>query len=408
MGKQRNATLEALLKEHGYTHDRLADKVNEVSGLMFGKAANCSDRHVRRWISGEVTWPWNRYLLPLTEVFQRPPEAMGFIPRGKSTRLPAVPISAVPRPSRPKRRSVVAASAAATLAGVLGIDQTPDCGRLAMSDVQRIESTVGRLDAHFNGLGGGPVLQVATAYIERVRAAIDGCAYGPRVEIALYETMSALYSTASLAARDCEQHERAHHLCATALQAAMLAGSPRAQARAWADLAALARIDQRHREAVRISRSALDVRAIRNDARITALLWARLAIGQAYTGEQSAASRSLVAAERAFDRVGDDTPPPWLAVLDHAELSGLAGIAHQAMGKYAMAEAATAQALDLMSPTLRRNRAYYTVQLAELQLAHGRRDEAAAVAESVDVSVIKSQRVAARLSAVHRALGGPT
>jgi tetratricopeptide (TPR) repeat protein len=408
MGKQKNTTLEALLKEFGYTHERLADEVNEISGLMFGKAANCSDRHVRRWISGEVTWPWNRCLLALTEIFQRPPEAMGFIPRGKSTRLPAVPAAVVPRSSCHKRRSVVAAGAAATLAGVLGIDQTPDRGRLAMSDVQRIESIIGRLDVHFNGLGGGPVLPVATAYIERVRAAIGGCTYGPRVEIALYEMMSALYSSASLAARDCEQHERAQHLCAAALQTAMLAASPLAQARAWADLAALAHIDQRHREAVRISRSALDVRSIRNDARLTALLWARLATGQAHTGERIAASRSLVAAERALDGAGDDRPPQWLAVVDQAEISGLAGAAHQAMGKYDMAEATTTQALDLMSPMLRRNRAYYTVQLAELQFAHGRRDEAATVAASVDVSAIKSQRVAARLSAVQRALGGPT
>jgi tetratricopeptide (TPR) repeat protein len=163
---------------------------------------------------------------------------------------------------------------------------------------------------------------------------------------------------------------------------------------------------KRHREAVRISRAALDVRQIRADPRVAALLHARLAIGQANAGDPTAAGRSLIAAERAFDRVGEDVPPPWLAVVAEAELSGLAAIAQQAMGQYARAEAATTQALGLMAPTLRRNRAYYTVQLAELQLAQGHRDQAASTAAAIDATAIDSPRIGDRLATVHRAVGG--
>jgi hypothetical protein len=64
------------------------------------------------------------------------------------------------------------------------------------------------------------------------------------------------------------------------------------------------------------------------------------------------------------------------------------------------------QALGLMAPTLRRNRAYYTVQLAELQLAQGHRDQAASTAAAIDATAIDSPRIGDRLATVHRAVGG--
>lgn len=81
MPKQRNTTLEALLTEFGYTHQQLADGVNRIALDEYGTPANCTDRHVRRWIAGEVRWPWPRYLQPLQEIFGRSPEDMGFVPR---------------------------------------------------------------------------------------------------------------------------------------------------------------------------------------------------------------------------------------------------------------------------------------------------------------------------------------
>ncbi|MEU6122797.1 hypothetical protein [Streptomyces sp. NPDC047123] len=77
MDKVRNTKLEALLVEFGYTHQQLADEVNQAAQEVFGTPAQCTDRHVRRWIAGDVRWPWPRYLLPLQEIFGRSPEAMG-------------------------------------------------------------------------------------------------------------------------------------------------------------------------------------------------------------------------------------------------------------------------------------------------------------------------------------------
>lgn len=166
-----------------------------------------------------------------------------------------------------------------------------------------------------------------------------------------------------------------------------------------------ARLDGRHREALRVNRAALETRQARQDPRIGALLHSRLAIGHARAGDRPAAARSILAAEAAFDRFDTAAPPPpWLRFLDAAEISGLSAIAHQAMGRLPDAEIATAQALQLMPRALVRNRAYYGVQLAELQAAQGNTDRAKTTADRIDTTALSSQRIADRLAAVHRAL----
>ncbi|MFF8317918.1 twin-arginine translocation signal domain-containing protein [Streptomyces bobili] len=406
MGRQRNTIFEALLAEYDLTHQSLADEVNRVANDIFGRPGDCGDRHVRRWISGEVRWPWTKYLLPLERIFDRPAQALGFVPRGKSS-------ATLPRPPRPaqqeeepvERRRFITASAATTVVVALGIDQTPARGRLSMSDVDRVHERIGRMDAHFFAIGGGPLHSVSTAYIARLREALDGCTYGDRVERALHSAISSLYASAGWACHDSGDPTQAALLHTASLQSALLAADPSGTARAWSDLAMQARLEGRHREAVQITRAALDNRRARSDPRIAALLHARLAIGQARIADRAGAARSLLAAERAYDRVDTTAPAPtWLSFLTPAELSGLAAITHQALGHYDRAEAATVQALHLLPGAMRRNKAYYSVQLAELQLAQGEREQAAATVTDLDASSLDSRRITDRLATVRRTL----
>ncbi|MGW5739657.1 MULTISPECIES: twin-arginine translocation signal domain-containing protein [Streptomyces] len=66
-----------------------------------------------------------------------------------------------------QRRQFLAASAAATVAAALGIDETPAQGRLSVSDLHRIHERIGRMDAQFFSVGGGPLISVSESYIER-------------------------------------------------------------------------------------------------------------------------------------------------------------------------------------------------------------------------------------------------
>ncbi|MFJ9591112.1 transcriptional regulator, partial [Streptomyces acidicola] len=352
-------------------------------------------------------WPNARYLLPLVEIFDRPPEAMGFVPRGRSSRLPVPPPTTLGTGEGDpmKRRQFIFAPAAMTVALALGLDETPTTGRLTLTDIARIDGKIGRMAFHFNSVGGGPLFEVSTGYLDRLRAALDGCTYGPSIEQALHGAIANLCSSAGWAAHDAGQPGQARVLFADALQSALLASDKQGQARAWSNLSMQARLDGRTREALRVNRAALETRQARQDPRIAALLHSRLAIGHARAGDHPAAARSILAAQRAHDRFDTAPPaPPWLRFLDGAEISGLAAIAHQAMGQLTDAELATAQALQMLSKKMRRNRAYYGVQLAELQVAQGDLQAAQKTADRIDTGALSSQRIADRLATVHHAI----
>ena len=410
MDTQRNEVLAGLLREFGYSHNGLAREVNKISARMFGRPGAAADRHVRRWLSGEARWPTERYLLPLMELFDRAPEQLGFVPRGRSTnRLPVpppVPGPGVGEEDAPvqRRREFMTTSTGATVALVLGLEETPVTGRLALSDVDRIQGKIGRLAAHFTAIGGGALFPVAAGYLDRLRRTADGCTYGPRVEQALNAAISDLCSSAGWSALDAGEPGQARLMYADALQSAILAGDRRGQARAWSNLAMQARVDGRLRESLRINRAALESKQARQDPLIAALLHARLAIGHARAKDRPAAARSILAAERAYDRADGTTPPTWLRFLDGAELAGLAAIAHQALGRLPDAETATAQALELLAPSMRRSRAFYAVQLAELQVAQGHLDRAATTVADIDTGALSSQRITERLAVVHQTL----
>ncbi|MHA5053033.1 tetratricopeptide repeat protein [Streptomyces sp. SD15] len=397
MARQRNTTLEALLTEFGYTHQQLADEVNRIADNEcdeLGTPANCTDRHVRRWISGDVQWPWPRYLRPLQEIFGRAPEAMGFAPRKPRNTPPPRPAPAQQRRTV-QRRTFLAGALIATL----GTDQAPHRGRLGMTDVGRIQGTITRLDAHFNGLGGA-LVDVATDYLIRLQHCLDHCTYGERVERALHRAVADVSACAGWSAHDCGDYAKAAQLRNCALQAALLARDPVAVTRAWSDLAAQAEHAGRPAEAARINRNALSEWHLRSHPLIAALLHARLADCLAQTGDPAGMGRQLTAAERVYDRANPVGAASWLAFLTSAELSGLGAIAHQSAGQYARAEQQTVQALDLLDARFTRNRAYYTVLLAELQLTQGDTEQAAETVARVPAAGIASSRITSRLERV--------
>ncbi|MEU1692100.1 transcriptional regulator [Streptomyces hirsutus] len=401
MTRQRNAQLEVLLTEFGYTHAQLADEINRVAVDEFGESANCTDRHVRRWISGYVRRPWPRYLRLLEHIFGRSPQEMGFASR-TVTPPPFAPLR--PTPVKEQRSVHRRTFIAASLATALGTEQTPQRGRLGMSDVDRIQTTITRLDAHFNGLGGGALVDVATDYLARLQRALDHCTYGERVGRALTRAVADVAACAGWSAHDCGDYARADQFRNQALQAALLTRAPVAVTRAWSDLAAQAEHARCPGQAARINRAVLAERHLRAQPLITALLHARLADCLAQTGDTAGMGRQLAAAERAYDRADDTvTAPSWLAFLTPAELTGLGAIAHQSAGQYARAEQQTAQALDLLDVRFTRNRSYYTVLCAELQLAQGHRQQAAETVLHVPVSGLASSRIAARLERVTEA-----
>ncbi|MEW2407200.1 hypothetical protein [Streptomyces griseoviridis] len=399
---KRNTRLEALLVEFGYTHENLADAVNSAAAEMFGVHANCTDRHVRRWIAGDVQWPWPRYLVPLQNIFGRTAQEMGFIPR-KTSRVPAHPTRIKPVPGAhglPRRDFITGGLAAA-----LGLELIPAAGRLGSSDVERVRAIVTNLYRYDHALGGGALHDVATEALRHVQSALNQCTFGDRVEKLMYAAMGDLAASAGWFAYDAGRQTAATHLYREALQAGALAGDSMLQARVWSNLAMQARLLHRDREALRMGCAAVETRQAKNDAWLMALLHCRQAVGHARAGDRVRAQRSLARAESAYERT-QGRPAAWLSFLTPAELTGLAGAAHLALGQQRRAEQLTLSALQMLEPRFERNRVYYTVQYAQA-LIDGGEIEHAAVQAGTAVTLaerVRSGRVRGKLADLRRGL----
>jgi transcriptional regulator with XRE-family HTH domain len=76
-----NAILTWERQAHGWTQDQLADRLTSLGVRRGYVDFACDVRMVRRWESGNVLWPSDRYRPLLEDVFGRSCEALGFITR---------------------------------------------------------------------------------------------------------------------------------------------------------------------------------------------------------------------------------------------------------------------------------------------------------------------------------------
>ncbi len=292
------------------------------------------------------------------------------------------------------RREFIAIGVVATL----GLDRIPSVGRLGTSDVERIKAIVPTLYKYDHALGGGALHDAATEALRRVQSALNHCTYGDRVERLLYSAMGDLAASAGWFAYDAGRQRDATELYSEALQAGMLSRDGMLQARVWSNLAMQARLLNRDREALRIGRAAVETRQAKTDPWLMALLHCRQAVGHARTGDRTRAQRSLARAETAYERT-QGHPVAWLSFLTPAELTGLAGAAHLALGQHRRAEQLTTTALQMLEPRFERNRVYYTAQHAQALLGDGDVEHAAAQARKAVTMAgrVQSERIRDKL-----------
>ncbi len=402
MPRRRNTLLDGLLQEYGFTHEELADQINRVGGALLGTPPHCTDRHVRRWVSGEVRWPWTRYLVPLQEIFGRSPEELGFVPRGASSWVPAQPPPTPTKEPPVRRRDFITTGLAATL----GFDAIPSRGRLGTGDLDTIRGITAALRRQDQALGGGALHLVAADALGRVRHVLTHCTYGDGVGRQLYAAAGDLAVSAGWFAFDAGRQREATALYQEALQAAILGRDGSLQARVWSHLTMQAWTRRHEQEALRIARATVETRQARTNARLAALLHARLALGYARTGQRSLAERALGRAESAFDRDRGE-PDAWLFFFTAAELSGMAGAVCHALGQHRRAAASTGAALELIEPQFERNRAIYRAQHARTLVCGGEVEGAAAEARQVLAVCgrLQSQRIREWLHALRGEFG---
>lgn len=410
----RNVALSARMKELGFTAGELAEAVNDLIDTETGQPGRCTDRDIRRLVSGQTRWPHEKTRRCLEQLLQASALDLGFVPRVGSTlrSRSGVPFSQPPPSNEDdpmNRRNVIGIAAGVIIS--IHVPGLPASGRLGMSDVARLRDPLNELFSIDDRLGGVALASATARQGRRVLEAVENHAVSLRVGDALYALAGEYLATAGWFAVDAGALTTASEYLDHALRLAALAGDYDLQAQVWNYQAMRTRHGRKYREVDQIARVGLNSPAARRNPKIAALFHARRAHSHAFQGERALAERSLGRAHEMYDRVTPDTPtPPWLAFVDRAQLHALTSIAHNALGRYRTAADAAIEDLRLLPGSYRRNRVHGRLHFVDALLGAREPQQAAAEATSALTdaarlyAALRAGRVAARLKQVRRRL----
>ncbi|WP_308438296.1 hypothetical protein [Streptomyces glebosus] len=222
MSALRNATLEAWMKENGYSSNSLAEAVNSAVGDLTGKVGGLDGSSVRDWKAGRVRWPKSATRVALEKVTGLPAIASGFVPRGRApSSAPAPP----PEDPVERRRFLTAGTALAAVAA------TPPSGssrRVGRSDVDRLQQRFTEIIASDHRHGGRlGIEQKAVALADEALALQNAGSASQRVRAYVYACAAAFRSSAMWAAIDGRRYEGAMvHMREAQALAELSAGLP--------------------------------------------------------------------------------------------------------------------------------------------------------------------------------------
>ncbi|WP_436770599.1 twin-arginine translocation signal domain-containing protein [Yinghuangia sp. YIM S09857] len=370
----RNLKLAAALREHGFTQQELAERLNAIQYRRTGRYGTLSDKSVRRWLSGECGWPHARQRDALMEVFKCPVEDLGFVPRcrRRSSRAPEEPV---------ERRTFIGATAVgvATAAFAPSVAAAPVVG---MSDARRLEEQLAGLDSVSNSQGGHRALELAAlegaaacretlakSASQRVRARID----------ALAAQFVAVAAWSCIDTRDLQRASRHAH---TSLTLAGMSGDGPTQIAAWNTVFVIANQRAQHADSLAALRAAAATTTAKRDPFFASMLHGKAAGAHAALGERQSALRHLGRASDTLGRAENRERPTWTSFYGSGELHTLSAKAHLALGDPTSAEYAAHHALTSIPAKFPRNRGFATIRLAFAQLHQGERELAAATANS--------------------------
>lgn len=100
MASPRNQALADWMTEHALTAAEFATRLNAQLTALTGRPGTATDRTVRRWLCGEVTWPQTGQREALTRLTGLPLQDLGFTP-GTPPRQRPGPRPSVRTPRRP-------------------------------------------------------------------------------------------------------------------------------------------------------------------------------------------------------------------------------------------------------------------------------------------------------------------
>ncbi|MEO3781606.1 hypothetical protein ABGB16_33525 [Micromonospora sp. B11E3] len=193
-----------------------------------------------------------------------------------------------------------------------------------------------------------------------------------------------------------------------AITRARFIDDPQMEVRAFAHLALLTCQD-RPGESRHSAEAALRSSAGWGTPRLATLLHLRIARTYATLNDMSGFNRAMSRAQREFERGANEDDMPFLHFVTAQEIKGIEGLSYLALDRPERAADAFRTITENPSPALRRNRIYYSVQLADAACRQGNLDEAAHTAMNLlpEIDQVSSGRVSRLFAQVRSSLGRP-
>ncbi|MEU9298803.1 XRE family transcriptional regulator [Streptomyces sp. NPDC048266] len=375
MPHARNEAFIAWMARNGWTALELATSLNAVIREVTQKTSprgELSEVTVRKWRSGETTWPQGKARMALEQVSGLSAADLGFVPPDRRKHRAA--------PEDPLRRrtffTVASAAGAVVLTGA-----APSVGS---SDVLRLRQQLDTVNALDDQRGGHDRVEKAALAGAAEAVTLQARTATQRTQQRLFSLAADFTATAAWSCVDARERARARQHLDRALYLAGLAQDPSLTMRVWNSVSMLAHQQGDHAESLAAGQAAKATAITRRDPLYASLAHARTAIAHAHLNEDRSALRALDLAACSLAKADLDRPrSSWIAFYGAAELHALTAIVRDRIGDAADAEAASFQALAVLPETFRRNRALTTARLSLAQLHQGDIEQATATTARV-------------------------
>ncbi|GAB2725576.1 hypothetical protein [Kitasatospora kifunensis] len=395
-------TLAGLRKAAGHTQETFVVAFG-VMAKQLDAAAAVSVRQLRRWESPDPPLPHPGQQAVLEALLGVPLDEMGFAVPAERRHGSAVGGNT----DHVERRRFVVDVGAVLGASVLPAATRPG-RRIGACDVQRLTADVADLFTVDHRHGGRAAQKAAAQLLRKLNSLMAEGTYLERVGRDLHALTGTVHSHLGWIEFDAGRPGKARAACAEALTSARLVGDPLLEVRALDSLSLLAVEQKRLWEAVAAATAAGDLAQHHGGPKVKSVVALRQARALSAAGDHSAARRALSQSLSWYDRSGNDTDaPPWTAFAGQVEVDYATASWHTATGHPLHAVPFLRSALSQLGDGHSRNRALYRARLAEVLLATGQLEEAAAEARAAAEAAqgMTSARLTDRLRAVASTVG---
>ncbi|WP_146166782.1 hypothetical protein [Streptosporangium nondiastaticum] len=395
--KVPNPKIRAVREERFHmSRSEFARLVNQ-QGARMGENTGCTSRVVATWEDGDVSCPRPVYRRILAALTGESLLALGFSsPRSPVRRTVFTSDQVDDQEEGVDRRSFVS--------GLAALGFCPERGtprKIGSTEVRTVRQTVRKLKQLDERMGGDNLSVDARRALGALNRLINTARYAESTGRKLRSVYGDLAVLTGWLSYDAGRVEDAWAYYNQSLYQARMAEDPEVEVHAYAQMSMAAARNGMPRDAVDLARMGQRVSARHVPPRLMSLLTLREAWGWAMLGDSKECRSALARAYRSFDHGASDEDPPWIDFYSLAELDGLAATCHAELGETAVAQRLAERTLATMSHRYGRNRAWYTVVLAELHVQKGDVHDACEVARSALplIADVSSARTTARLAA---------